>query len=72
MSLLEGASRVALALHYARCGTPLGVINELSCLTLAVGGEAASEKKKLEGGSALFLWKSRKERSGAVVSVLGS
>ena len=26
LSLLEGASRVALALHYARCGTPLGVI----------------------------------------------
>ena len=27
MSLLEGTSRVALALHYARCGTPLGVID---------------------------------------------
>ena len=27
MSLLEGTSRVALALHFARCGTPLGVIN---------------------------------------------
>ena len=26
LSLLEGTSRVALALHYARCGTPLGVI----------------------------------------------
>ena len=26
LSLLEGTSRVALALHYAGCGTPLGVI----------------------------------------------
>ena len=29
MSLLEGTSRVALALHFARCGTPFGVITKL-------------------------------------------
>ena len=28
LSLLQGPSRVALALHKARCGTPLGVTTE--------------------------------------------
>ena len=46
LSLLEGTSRVALALHFARCGTPLGVIDSslfllqtlhASCKTPVVG-----------------------------------
>ena len=40
MSLLEGTSRVALALHYARCGTPLGVMmmqnQQAPCLEVLV------------------------------------
>ena len=45
LSLLEGTSRVALALHFARCGTPLGVINSyllFSCLKELSFGEKLS------------------------------
>ena len=72
MSLLEGASRVALALHYARCGTPLGVIIKRNLLHTLDGREVFKKKLQGRGGHRFDFFGAKTKRSGAVVSVLGS